>query len=228
MKERLLFSLTTLLLLCYGCNDEEGSGLTVTEAAAGNAVVSTARTELLVDDPRSVDALISLSRIYTDLTTLATDAGEVGVVGIALTKGTLGDCVVVTDSVIRYDDCPVSNGTIDGTITVDGDELSFDLDIAVVDSGDNASLVVSMEGPVTVTETSLYGSLNYETVIEGLPDFPDGFRLSLEADYVDIGIDDVECPLSGSLRAEQRGLDSNTGVREAIFGPSCGDVRIVE
>lgn len=228
MKERLLFSLTAVLLLCYACNEEEGSGLSVTEAAAGNAVVSTARIRFLLDDPANEEALISLTRIYTDLTTLATNGGEVGVIGSLVPKGTLEDCVVVSDTVIRYDGCDVSNGTFDGTIEVMGDEITFDLVISVVATGAEGSLIVAMQGSILLTATTLSGELRYTTTIGGLPDFPGGLDLTLDANYVGVTLDDVQCPLSGSLEAEQRGPDADTGVREAVFGPSCEDVRIVE
>ena len=221
----------SLLLLCYACDEGEASGLTVTEAAAGNAVVSTARTRLLLADPADEEALLSLTSIYTDLTTLVTDGGAVGVVssaGSLVSKGSLPACVAIDDGVVRYDDCDISNGTIDGTITVVDDEITFDLVIAVVATGVEGSLSVSMQGSILLTATTLSGGLRYVTTLGGLPDFPDGLRLFLDAEYREVVLDEVQCPISGSLTAEQRGPDADTGVQEAVFGPVCMDVRIVD
>ena len=225
--------LTLLPVVCYGCRDDAAEGLSITEAAAGNAVVSTARLEQLVEDPRDVEALLSVTRIYTDLTTLATDGGQISVVANSVSKGVsepdpLDDCVSVTEDVIRYSDCPVSNGTFDGTITSIEDTLTFDLTIAVRSTGADGSLVVLMRGPIERAGSRLEGELNYETTITGIADFPDGLRLALEARYLRIGLDEVDCPLSGSLVVEQVGGGVDPGAREAVFGPVCGDVRLTE
>ncbi|MEM7434115.1 MAG: hypothetical protein AAF436_03115 [Myxococcota bacterium] len=231
MKERLLFCLTTLLALCYGCDQEDvPTGLSDVEAAAGNAVVSTARLDQLVANPRDVDQILSLTRIYTDLTTFANAGGQPGVFA-ATTKGTdgdLGDCVTETPSLILYDRCLVSNGQIDGTIAVDGDAVTLNLEVSLVGGQGTGSLDVLMDGTVTIAPESLGGRLTFVTAIGGLDEFPDGLRLVLVADYLDLALDDIQCPLEGTLRVEQEGPDADTGPRRADFGPDCGEVRILD
>ncbi|MEM7135894.1 MAG: hypothetical protein AAF500_04900 [Myxococcota bacterium] len=231
MKERLLFTLTTLLLLCYACDQEDlPTGISDVEAAAGNAVVSTARLDQLVANPRDVDQIVSLTRIYTDLTTFANAGGQLGAFA-AVSKGTdddLGDCVTETPSLITYDRCLVSNGQIDGTIAVDRDTLTLDLEVSLVGGQGTGSLEVAMAGTVTIAPASLGGRLTFVTALFGLDEFPDGLRLILVADYLDIGLDEIQCPLEGILRVEQEGPDADTGPQRALFGPICGEVQILD
>ncbi|MGB5811665.1 MAG: hypothetical protein WBG86_14100 [Polyangiales bacterium] len=227
MKERLLFSLTTLLFVCYGCSEQGGPELTATEAAAGNAVVLTANLDTLVEEPRNEEALISMTRIFGDLTTVANAEGAGVFEPVASRKAPLSTCVTEYGALIVYNDCSVSNGTIDGTILAFEDEIRFDLSISVEGAAEG-SLEVLMEGSVEITESLLEGSLLYTTIIRGLEEFPDGLRLTLDAAYLGIELDRVKCPLAGTLQVEQRGPDANTGLKEAFFGPDCTDVTLAD
>jgi len=228
MKERLLCGITALALVCYGCADQESVGLSSAAASSGSAVVLTARLDTLVGNPNDPDALLSMTRIYADLSAAA-NAGPNGVFIDFLTqKAPLDECVTENGSLITYDNCSVSNGTIDGTLSSSGDDIDFDLSIGVLGTGGTGSLTVHMYRGITLTETSLTGSLTYDTIIEGVDQYPDGLSFTIHADYVDIILDDVQCPLSGALRVEQVIPGESTGTIEAVFGPSCGDVRISE
>ena len=230
MKERLLFSTTALFLVCYGCTDQESGGLSGVTASAGTAVVLTARLDGLVENPRDSETLISMTRIYTHLSTVA-NAGRdgAGVFTDFLTqKAPLEECVTKDGPLITYDNCTVSSGTIDGTLSSSGDEIDFDLWIRAEGVGGVGSLSVHMDGGITLTDTSLEGSLTYDTIIEGVDQYPDGLSFTIYADYVGIALDEVQCPLSGSLLVDQEFLGESTGIVEAIFGPSCGDVRLSE
>lgn len=230
MKERLLSSTTALLLVCYGCADQENEGLSAAAASAGNAVVSTARLDGLVENPQDPDALLSMTRIYTDLSAVA-NAGQdgAGVFTDFLTqKALLEDCVTDDGPVITYDNCSLSNGTIDGTLSSSGDEIDFDLMISVQGTDGAGSLAVRMSGGITLTESSLGGSLTYDTLIQGVDQYPDGLSFTIYADYVDITLNEMQCPLSGSLWVDQVFLGASTGTEEAVFGPSCGDVHLSE
>lgn len=230
MKERLLFGTTALLLVCYGCTGEEISGLSSLEAAAKNAVESTANLDLLVEDPADPEALFSLTRIYADLSAVANASrdGAAFFVNPLTQKAPLDQCITQDGPVITYDDCTLRNGTIGGTITSSGDELDFDLRIAAEGVGGAGSLAVRMRGGVVLTDTSLAGSLAYETIILGLEDYPDGLSFTMDADYIGIALDDVQCPLSGSLVVGQEFPDDTTAPVEAVFGPLCEDVSLSE
>jgi hypothetical protein len=230
MKERLLLTTTALFLVCYGCRNQENEGLSAVAASAGKAVVSTARLKGLVENPTDSDALISMTRIYTDLSAVANAGrGGAGVFTDFLTqKAPLDECVTMDGSVITYDNCSVSNGTIDGTLSSNGDEIDIDLMTSVQGAGAVGSLIVHMHGGIAVTATSLGGSLTYDTVIQGVDGYPDGLSFTIFADYIDITLDEVECPLSGFLVVEQEFLGESTGVVEGTFGPACGDVRLSE
>lgn len=230
MKERLLRVLTAVLFLCYGCPSEESGSLSAVAASAGNAVVSTARLNALVANPRDPEALISMTRIYTDLSAVANAKGDGAGLFTTLTarKASLEVCVTEQGSVIAYDDCTVSNGIIDGTVTSSGDGIDFDLAIIAQGTGGEGRLSVLMDGGITLTERSLTGLLTYDTIIEGVDEYPDGLSLMIQADYVDITLDEVQCPLSGSLLVEQEVLGVSTGIVETVFGPNCGDVRVLE
>ncbi|MDH3200557.1 MAG: hypothetical protein OEM15_06655 [Myxococcales bacterium] len=230
MKERLVSSITALLVVCYGCADQNNVGLSSAAASAGNAVVSTARLDSLVEDPSDPDALISMTRIYSDLSAAA-NAGQDGAgvfIDFLTQKASLDECVTEDGSLITYDDCSVSNGTIDGTFSSSGDEIDFDLSISVFGTGGTGSLTVHMYRAIVLTRTSLAGSLTYDTTIEGVDQYPGGLSFTIHADYVDITFDDVQCPLSGALRVEQVIPGESTTALEAVFGPSCGDVRLSE
>jgi len=230
MKERLLFSTTALFLVCYGCTDQESGGLSGVTASAGTAVVLTARLDSLVSNPQDPEALTSMTRIYTHLSAVA-NAGQdgAGVFTDFLTqKAPLEECVTRDGLLIAYDNCTVSSGTIDGTLSSSDDEIDFDLFIRAEGTGGVGSLEVHMHGKITLTETSLGGSLIYDTIIEGVDQYPDGLSFTIYADYVGIALDDDQCPLSGSLLVDQEFLEASTGVVEATFGPSCGDVGLSE
>ena len=230
MKERLLWTTTALLLVCYGCADQENMRLSSAAASAGNAVVSTARLDTLVENPSDPDALISMTRIYADLSAAA-NAGQDGAgvfIDFLTQKASLDECVTDDGSLITYNDCSVSNGTINGTLSSSGDEIDFDLSISVLGAGGSGSLTVHMYRAITLTETSLTGSLTYDTIIEGVDQYPDGLSFTIRADYLDITFDDVPCPLSGALLVEQVIPGESTGTVEAVFGPACGDVRVSE
>ncbi len=230
MKERLLSSTTALLLVCYGCADQESVGRSAVAASAGKAVVSTARLDGLFEDPANSESLISMTRIYADLSAVA-NAGRDGAgvfINLLTQKAPLDECVTEDGSVITYDNCSVSNGTIDGTLSSNGDDIDIDLTISAQGAGGVGSLIVHMHGGITVTATSLGGSLTYDTVIQGVDQYPDGLSFTIVADYIDITLDEVECPLSGFLLVEQEFLGVSTGIVEGTFGPACGDVRLSE
>ncbi|MDH3625585.1 MAG: hypothetical protein OEQ49_17095 [Myxococcales bacterium] len=229
MKERLSIT-TALLLVCYGCADQEPSGVSSAAASAGNAVVSTARLDTLIENPSDPDALIAMTRIYSELSAVA-NAGQDGAgvfIEFLRQKASLEECVAEEGSLITYDNCSVSNGTIDGTLSSSGDDIDFDLSIGVIGSGGTGSLTVHMHRGITLSEALLTGSITYDTTIEGVARYPDGLLFTIHADYVDITLDDVQCPLSGTLRVEQVIREESTGALEAVFGPSCGDVRLSE
>ncbi len=230
MKERLLPTTTALLLVCYGCADPQSAGLSSAAASAGNAVVATARLDTLVENPDDPDALIAMTRIYADLSAAANAVQEgTGVFVDFLTqKASLDECVSENGPVITYDDCSVSNGTIDGALSSSGDEIDFDLSIQVLGGGGRGSLMIRMRGAILLSNTSLAGSLTYDTVIEGVDQYPEGLSFTIYADYIDIMLDDLQCPLSGVVLVEQVIPGESTSIVEALFGPNCGDVRIPE
>ena len=102
-----------------------------------------------------------------------------------------------------------------------GDDIDFDLTIRAMGTGGAGSLTVAMRGRVSLTAQSLEGSLVYDTVIEGLAQFPDGLDSTLEVEYRDIALDEVQCPLSGVLTVAQTIAGESTSVVEAAFGPAC-------
>ena len=235
MKERLLFLVTALALVCYGCGGDDGGGATTpidnpaAEQAAEGAVESTKSLGGLANDPSSSDALGAMSEIYGELSAMAS-AGQTGLSGFpALTgdKAPLETCVSASDALISYDNCDYGATNINGTVGVDGDTVTTDLTINSASGG--VSVGFTMIGSIAVTASLIEGSVVYDTNFSGI-EIPGGAgALRLEATYNAIGLDGSGCPTSGSLTVSQSysgagGFDF--GDVRAEFGPSCGDVQL--
>jgi len=226
MKERLYPVLTAVVFACYGCGQEDAQALSSGAASAGNAVVLTAMLDTLIADPADADALVSMTRIYTELSAVASSGVEVPLSWRGVTKAPLDQCVTQEDSRITYAECSLRNGRLDGTIASAGDDLELDLTTRVQGAGASGSLEVRMRGSLVLSERSLCGELRYDTVIGGLDEFPSGLAVELHARYVDIALDGQGCPLGGTLEVVQETLGGSM-LATVGFGPRCGQARVL-
>jgi hypothetical protein len=144
-----------------------------------------------------------------------------------------GTCTCEADG-CTFDGCGDAGGTwsVDGTIDVDGDNITFDLQLAVAIGGQ--SLDWHYQGDLTVNETLIDGSASGD----GSGSFSaEGESVELdwswELDCNEITLNDSGCPTGGSLDASvsydvsgSSGEGSFSGSASVAFGPECGDFDI--
>jgi hypothetical protein len=149
-------------------------------------------------------------------------------VGGALTEG----CYTENGNTITYTNCTYGGAgmseTINGTVTIDGDNVTVDLTIDVDYSGNSYHYVWT--GSVTVTATSVNGSLNFDMQMNqgGME-----YTYNVAIDYNAIVLDGTGCPTGGSFTIDVdvdiSGMPSGYGGQsypgvQVDFGPACGDV----
>lgn len=204
----------SLSMVAFGCGSSGGGGEIdnpAAEAAAGRTVDSAAALADLANEPDSTSGISAVFDSYTSLATVA----NAGVAGQTLTQkgggtdGGLNDCITATETMVTYDNCDLGLGMIDGTLSVSGGEVTFDLTVAA------SGLTFTLEGALTVSDTAIGGTLTATTSISG-------FSTTLVANY-DVTLTDG-CATGGTIDVDQRGaLSSDVQVQ---FGPACGDVAL--
>lgn len=233
MKERLLIIGTALALFSYGCGSSDDGGATTSvdnaaaEAAATSAVDATEMLNEVKTAPESGSALGAVSNMYGQLSVMVS-AGTSNIAGFAQVtsqKAGIDTCVTASDSAVTYADCEIGGSRIDGTIGVSGDTINCNL--TVNSSAAGSSVGFTMVGAITVTATSVNGTMSYDTSISGI-DIPGGVgNIQLTANFDNVGLDANGCPISGSLTAQQLAAGGyNFGEVRAEYGPTCGQVQL--
>jgi hypothetical protein len=124
------------------------------------------------------------------------------------------------------DDTVGNSWTIDGTISRSGDSYTFDLTYVVALEGFSDNWAI--DGAVTVTATSIDGSVHSQGDATGTQA---GYDISWDVtvDYQAIGLDGQGCPTSGSIHAaasyDVSGAGGGGGYDiegTVTFGPACG------
>ena len=133
-------------------------------------------------------------------------------------------CYALDSTQVTYDQCGEQGMVINGTIVIEGDTISVDLTITM-DGG--ISIVYS--GSMTITETSIDGSLNILYTIT-YTDPESGKETVTEYDvtitYGTVVMDETGCPIAGSmtikvdLDTEGSGLGGLSGLGGTSSGAS--------
>lgn len=120
------------------------------------------------------------------------------------------------------DDTPGNSWTIDGTISKSGDRITFDLTYDVTSGGTTVDW--SIDGSVTVTATSIDGTVNSS----GTTNAGAGGNVSwdVSVDYNNVQLDGTGCPIGGSVTASTSytvaGQNAYDVEGTVTFGPACG------
>jgi hypothetical protein len=156
--------------------------------------------------------------------------GGYGAYGLAPVEEFVGaldeGCVTTSGNTTTYN-CNYGGGTMTGSITVDGDTITF-TDLSMTTQG--YSYVFN--GTVTVTDTLIDGGFTFNTDYSGM-------QYEITVGYNSIALDASGCPVGGSLdvdvNVDMSGYTGDTGGYDMSgmydfpsvtveFGPACGDV----
>jgi len=139
------------------------------------------------------------------------------------------NCVTEAGGTITYNNCTDGSQTINGTISISGDTVSVDLRIGYSSGGYSGD--VTYQGSVTITASSVNGSLSFDYEMAST-------TYSVDISYEAIGLDAAGCAISGSMAIDQSvkiaGVGSLGGVTggstgtsfRVDFGPACGDMKM--
>ncbi len=138
------------------------------------------------------------------------------------------NCVTEAGGTVTYTNCSDGSQTINGTIAISGDTVTVDLRIGYASGGYAGDVVY--KGSVTITSTSVNGSLSFDYGMSGA-------TYSVDISYESIGLDAGGCAVSGSMAIDQSikigggslgGLaGSSSGASFRVdFGPACGDMKM--
>ncbi|MBI5526223.1 MAG: hypothetical protein HY897_07795 [Deltaproteobacteria bacterium] len=235
----------TILVLVFGitafgaCSDDED------KVEANPAQVDAAKNSVMAvntakSNPTDVTAVMGLSALYTNASTLlaAATTSESSSLSRAL-EGSESGCVTSSGNTYNYDAC----GTITGTMTIDGDTVTFDLSIAFSGgasaggSSYGADVAVTLKGDVTATSDSLKGEVEVAMTanVSGseVPGGSTSAAATTSIDY-DVTLDSSGCPTGGTMTVAASASASSGGSSSsgsatvtAEFGPACGDVALV-
>jgi hypothetical protein len=219
---------------CSGGDDDDSSTpTTVNSASVTGAVTGLTTFSSSLESAEGADAALAAFQIGAAAQSIVVaDNGSSAPALIVPSRAAVtGTCICDADS-CTFENCG-EDGTwsVDGSIEVDGDHITFDLDLAVAFGG--SSLDWQYQGDLTVNETLIDGSVSGD----GSGSFSaEGETVELdwswELDCNEITLDDG-CPTGGSLDASvsydvsgSSGEGSFSGSASVAFGPACGDFDI--
>jgi autotransporter translocation and assembly factor TamB len=221
---------------CSGGDDDDSSTpTTVNSAGVTNAVTGMTNFSSSLESANGADAALYAFQIGAAAQSIVVaDNGSTAPALIVPPRAAVtGTCDCDADSCM-FEDCGDEAGTwtIDGSIEVDGDHVTFDLDLAVAFGGQ--SLDWQYQGDLTVNETLIDGSASGD----GSGSFSaEGENVELDWSWElgcnEITLNDNGCPTGGSLDASvsydvsgSSGEGSFSGSASVAFGPDCGDFEI--
>jgi hypothetical protein len=146
-----------------------------------------------------------------------------------------GDCIC-DETGCTFDQCGTEDQYINGTVAIDGDHYTWELDF--VSTAEGQSFQLDYNGDLTITETSIDGSAS----ATGGGSFEnEGQSISLELDWelvfnaVELDPACTSGPIGGSMDAFSRFVASSQGQTagyfaegSVTFGPACGQVAASE
>jgi hypothetical protein len=141
------------------------------------------------------------------------------------------DCVKQDGKTITYNNCTFGTMSVNGTITVDTDKIAVALTMKMTSP---YSMELTWSGSVTVTDTSINGTLKYDMVMD-----QSGMKVkgSTTITYGNIVLT-AGCPTAGTLdidgnwKADVPNMPSGYSAGSVdmsvsvVFGPNCGDLKM--
>lgn len=225
-------ALAVAMAVAVACSDGGVKEFTPSaeEKVQATAVVQDTKSlESLKTDVGGDSALGRFNEIYSGASYLTSQqmsrnsSGGSGITGfLALAQDFRnGDCAVVSGQSVTYNQCNFSTGTINGHITVSGDDIEIDLTITFASGGYSGDY--RYRGAITVTDTLVDGALSIDYDISSV-----SYDLDVRYDAIQL-LDG--CPVGGGLRVAvdtsvsgYGGLDAGSAVVVVAFGPACGDM----
>lgn len=246
-----------------GGDDDSSSGQSP-EAAARDSGDTAASLNSLKSDPADEEALGNVLELYADaqsISALGLDptANQPGAADVIVTKSVrtfaqLGNCVSGSNP-YTYTNCVIEPTTFNGTLSVSGDEMAFDISFEVDPNaigglinealGESAGPVsFSIErvtareqtSALTVTDTRVDGVIQLSTTVVGSTtiSIPGGGDITTPLNnvvsnvmtFTDLALDSDGCPVGGTLLVTQTS-DSFYRPVSVTYGPACGDIDAV-
>lgn len=249
MKYLSLAMISTLFLfgLGLGCGDDGGSGGGGAEAAASRSVTSAKNIKGAESDPSGDSALAGMNALQGDLQVIVRQQQleDLQTRSGALTRASAlsADCVSQSGGVTTYTDCVVKPTTMNGTVTVNGDAVSFNItgdidpdayngplkDVAAGGAGIKITIEgisFTESGSLTVSSSAIEGTVNINISLTLNTDFPGiGPQTStqdtpIKADF-DVDLDASGCAVGGTLT-----VTSEQTTATVEYGPACGAVTL--
>ncbi len=229
-----------------GCDGGGGGGGGGTEAAAKRSVDSAKNIKTAESDPSGDTALAGINALQGDLQVivqqkqledLQTRTGPLTMARLALAS----ECVSQSGQTTTYTDCVVKPATMNGTVTVSGDAVTFNMrgDIdpdayngplgAAAQSGAGISISVdgvsfTESGNLTVSGSAIDGTVDATVTLRLTTNFPGlGPQTSNQDTTIhavfDVDLDAAGCPVGGTLT-----VTSAQTTATVDYGPACGAV----
>lgn len=228
------------------CGDDGGSGGTSSEAAARGSVENARAIKGGGDDPdaplAATYALQGDLQVMVQLKQAQTAQQQRGALRVE-TGALAAECSATSGGTTTYTDCKVGPTNFNGTVTVSGDSVSFnvtgDVDpdayngpLTSVPAGSGFkihvdSVTFSEQGALSVTDTSIDGTLDatvtvtLTTTMPGIGEQTADQSTPLHAVYDGVQLDAAGCAVGGTLTVTSAQTTVN-----ATFGPACGDVTV--
>jgi hypothetical protein len=227
-----LFAIGAMVAMtaCGGGGDDAGN-VTTNTAQATTAVSSVGSVNAAIGSGDGVAAAGAVFAMGGAASTILSPSAEGAARRVTAPKASPEGCECV-DGSCTFTDCGDEAGTytINGSLAVDGDTLTVDLDLAMLYGGANWDW--TYDGELTVTDTSVDGSLEGEgggTFTNPQDNSEITFDWSWSVDYNGIELDAAACAVGGSLDAHveysagtSQGGGSYSGSGHVDFGPTCG------
>jgi hypothetical protein len=219
----LVLVLGLLLLACdsaSGDSEVELSEEKKAEVSENSQATIEATTGLqsLKDNPGDGDVFSRLSQVFSKAQALwntktaakygsnqAAAGSSAGLMAHETLIGALeAGCYALDQTQVTYDQCGEQGMVINGTIAIEGDTIAIDLTITM-----DGGVSIAYSGSVTITETSIDGSLNILYTI----DYPDSdmvVEYDVTITYGTVVMDETGCPIAGSMTIKV-GMDTQGG-----------------
>lgn len=137
-------------------------------------------------------------------------------------------CLTQTETELAYDGCETQGMTVDGTVSVSGDEVEIHLDMSVTQADQDFSSEIAIDGVLEVTASAIDGYLDFDTTTE-TEDLH--ATVDMDSDF-DVELEDG-CAVGGEVEVHAVAVSKSGGVRaeqdlwvKAEYGPACGDVAV--
>jgi hypothetical protein len=236
VKRKYLGLAMAVAVAAYGCGNDGnggggggggGGGTGIENPAAeaqAQALASDTGEDLLAmsASPDQGSAIGTVFGIYANALAVASATDEsallaelsASVPSEAVGEITTPACVTETGNTVTWDNCNFVTYTVDGTVTVNGDDVEIDLDITT------SGVTISFVGTITVTSTLIDGEILITSTVASV-----GFSVDVIFDQIVIT---DGCPTGGSITVDPSTSAGPIRTVRADFGPNCGDVALFE